>query len=215
MYLKRQKAPKNWPIQRKGTKYVVRPNFKIKEGVSLLVFLRDMLKLAQNRKEVKRAIHLKYILLNDKPVRDEKNTITLFDKVNVVPSKKYYKLNLSKHGKFSFEEINEVGAHHKIAKIINRKTLKGKKTQLNLSDGRNYLSDFKCGVNDSVIIDFKKNGITKCLPLKEGSNVIVFAGKHSGVRGVITKIKPEKKMAELSLGNKKINVLIKQIMVVE
>jgi ribosomal protein S4E len=93
--------------------------------------------------------------------------------------------------------------------------LKGKKVQLNLSDGRNYLSDLKCKVNDSVIIDFKSNKVTKCLPLKDESKVIVFAGKHSGFRGAIKKINPERKMAELQFKDKKINVLIKQIMVVE
>lgn len=215
MHLKRQKIPKSWPIQRKGTKYVVRPNFKIKDGVPVLVSLRDMLKLAKNRKEVKRIIHLKQVLLNDRVIKDEKNVLTLFDKINIVPSKEYYKLNLSKYRKFYFEEIKEPEAHHKISKIINKKVLKGKKIQLNLSDGRNYLSDLKCNTNDSVVIDFKDNKINKCLPLKEKAKVVVFAGKHSGSRGEVIKINLEEKMVELDVDNKRINALIKQIMVTE
>lgn len=215
MYLKRQKVPSNWPVQRKGTKYVVRANFRLKDGVPLLVFLRDMLKIAQNRKEVKKSIHSKHVLLNSKPVRDEKNTVMLFDKISIVPTNRYYKLNLSKYGKFDVEEVKESEAYHKITKIINKKILRGKKVQFNLSDGRNYLSDMKCRVNDSVVIDFKKNQMVKCLPLKEKERVIVFAGKHSGTRGTVSKIKKDGKIVELDVEKGRINALIEQIMVIE
>ena len=57
MHLKRQKIPKNWPIKRKGTKYLVRPNSNLTKGIPILIILRDMLKVAQNRREVKRIIH--------------------------------------------------------------------------------------------------------------------------------------------------------------
>ncbi len=213
-HLKRQKIPKNWPIPRKGTKYIVRPRFAVKQGIPLLILLRDILKIAQNRKEVKIAIHNKNILVNGNPAKDERAGIQLFDKITIVPSNTCYQLILNTHGKFDVEEVKEK-LNEKIAKIINKKILKGKKVQLNLSDGRNYLSDLKCKVNDSVIVDFKKKKILKCLPLKENSKAIIISGKHSGKKGVIKGINNELKMAEIETDDKKINVLIKQIMVVE
>ena len=93
------------------------------------------------------------------------------------------------------------------------KILRGKKVQLNLSDGRNYLSDIKCKVNDSVIINFKNEKIEKCLSLAEKKEVVVFAGKHAGKIGVIRKMKAGDRMVEIEDDEKKINVLIKQIMV--
>lgn len=215
MYLKRQKVPKNWPIERKGTAYIVRPNANISNGIPILVALRDMLKLAQNRKEVKKAIHVKNLLLNGSPVRDEKNSILLFDTLTIVPSNESYKLSLSEKGKFQIEKINAGEETHKIAKVINKKILKGKKIQLNLSDGRNFLSDIKCNVNDSVLIDLKKKKIEKCLPLKEKGDVLVFAGKHAGKKANINKIDQVKKMAELTFNNEKINVLIKQLIIIK
>jgi len=215
MHLKRQKVPKSWPIHRKGTKYVVRPTFNIKNGVPVLIFLRDMLKVAQNRKEVKIALHNKHVLLNDKPVKNEKNSILLFDKINLVPAKKYYNLSLSEHGKFEAEEIKESEAHQKITKIINKKILKNKKTQLNLIDGINSISEIKCAMSDSIIFDFKQKKIIKVLQLKEKSKVIVFAGKHTGKKGTIKKINSEKKMVELDFNGEKISVLIKQLMIIE
>ena len=88
--------------------------------------------------------------------------------------------------------------------------------QLNLNDGGNFLTDSKlsCATNDSVIINFKDKKIEKCLPLKEKANVIVFAGKHSGKIGQIEEIK-ERKIAIINCNKNKINVLIKQLMVIE
>jgi len=215
MHLKRQKVPKSWPIHRKGTTYVVKPNFGFQKGIPILIILRDILKIAQNRKEVKRALHLKQILVNNKIARNEKNSILLFDTITIVPSKKSYRLELTNKGKFKVSEIKEKDSSNKVAKIVNKKTLKRKKTQLNLSDGKNILSDLKCNVHDSVILDLKNKKIMKILPLKEKTNAIVFAGKHAGEKGIINKIKLKDKIAEININKKPVNVLIKQFMVVE
>ncbi len=214
-YLKRQMIPKNWPIKRKGSAYVVRPNFSMNGGIPILIILRDMLKVAQNRKEVKKAIYSKHILLNNKIVIDEKNSALLFDVITITPLKKHYRIELSEKGKFQIKEIKEDEAGKKIAKIVNKKTLKGKKTQLNLSDGRNFVSDLKCNTDDSVLINFKERKIDKCLELKEKAKVIVFAGKHSGEKGIVSKMESESKAVEVDIDEKKVNILIKQLMVVE
>jgi len=215
MHLKRQKAPKNWPIPRKGSVYVVRPNFSLEKGLPILIILRDILKVAQNRKEVKKALHKKQILLNNSPIKEEKNNVLLFDAIKILPFKKNYRVELSENGKFKLNEINESESNKKVAKIINKKVLKEKKIQINLSDGRNFISDIKCNTNDSVLINLKDKKIEKHLPLKEKSNIIVFEGKHAGKKGKVNKINHEKKMAEIKIDKKIINVLLKQLMVVE
>ena len=98
---------------------------------------------------------------------------------------------------------------------MDKKILKGKKVQLNLRGGGNYLSNLKCDIGDSVIVDLKNKKIMKNIPLKEKSKVIIVEGKHSGKEGVIDKIKKERKMAKISTNGKEINVLIKQIMAIE
>ncbi|MDO8528321.1 MAG: hypothetical protein Q7S06_00325 [Nanoarchaeota archaeon] len=211
-HLKRQQSPKSWPVVRKGTKYLVKPK---SNGIPMLIILRDMLEVAQNRKEVKRAINMKNILLNQKQVKDEKNSAVLFDTISVIPTKKNYRITFSEKGRFQLDEIKENETNNKIAKIINKKMLKGKKTQINLSDGRNFLSDLKCNVNDSVLVNLKEKKIEKCIPLKEKSNIFVFEGKHVGKQGIIEKIIPEQKMVEADVKGNKIQVLIKQLMVIE
>ncbi len=212
-YLKRQKAPKNWPIKRKGTTYVVRPNFSIGKGLPVLIILRDILKVAQNRRDVKKIIHAKQILLNNKPVKDEKNNVLLFDILNVIPTNKFYRLGISNKGKLNVSEIDKKDAGEKVAKIINKKIIKGKKVQLNLSDGTNFLSNVKANVKDSVLINLLEKKIESIIPLEEKAKAIVLEGKHAGETGTIHKLKD--KTAEVKIGDKNVEILIKQLMVVK
>ncbi|MDP2672529.1 MAG: hypothetical protein Q8O84_01830 [Nanoarchaeota archaeon] len=244
-HLKRQNFPKNWPIARKGNTFTVKPLSK--KGIPLLIILRDLLKIAQTREEVKKAIQRKNLLVNNRIVKDERIGLALFDTLSILPSKIYYRLELSEKGKFELKKIKEDESNKKIAKIIDKKTISGKKIQLNLNDGGNFLVEpkFSCMVNDSVVINFKDKKIEKCLPLKEKSNAIIFAGKHSGKIGQIEKIISEqiqdskaktypkeehkgnfsinssgsqikgRKMAIINSNNEKTNVLIKQIMAIE
>lgn len=213
-HLKRNAVPKTWPVKRKGTAFVVKPNLGLSNSLPLLIILRDLIKVANNRKEVKKMINMKNILLNGKTAKDEKEGVLLFDVITLVPSKKNYRLTILKNGKLNLKEIKENESIIKVAKIINKRRLKGKKTQLNLSDGRNFISDIKCEVNDSVIINLKDKKVESVIHLEEGSKVIVFAGKHSGEEGNIEQINKENKVVRINLGNEKINVLIKQIMVI-
>ena len=214
-YLKRQKMPKSWPIPRKGTTYVVTPDSGLEKGLPLLIILRDILKVAKNRNEAKKAVKSKSILLNGKEVLEEKSLVCLFDSISIPSLKKYYKLILSEKSKFMLQEIGEHEALKKIYKVIDKKMIKGKKIQINLMDGRNVLSDLKVKVNDSVLFSFKENKIEKIIPFKENAKVIIFAGKHAGEKGIVSTINYEKKLAEVNLAGKETKVLIKQLIVVE
>ena len=154
-------------------------------------------------------------MLNNKILKDEKNCALLFDTLTIIPSQKNYRLIFSDKGKFHLEEIPKPEANKKIAKIINKKVLKGKKVQLNLSDGRNILSEMRCKVNDSIIINLEKKKIEKCLPLEEKAKIIIFSGKHIGQKGIINKVISGNKAAEINLNGKIITVLIKQLMAIE
>jgi small subunit ribosomal protein S4e len=211
-HLKRQAIPKTWPIPRKGNKFVVESGEK---GIPLLIVLRDILEIARNRREVKKALIKKDILVCGKNAKEEKKNLFLNDTISLVPSKKAFRIIFSDKGKYNVEEISEKESFEKISKIIGKKVLRGKKTQINLFDGRNYLVDEKCNVNDSAKIDFKKNKVIKFIDLKEKSKVIVIGGKHSGKKGTIEKIDEDKKIAEVNLGEEKINVLNEDLMAVE
>jgi len=214
-HMKRQTMPKNWPVARKGNKFVVRPNHSNDRGLPILIVLRDVLGVAKTRKEVKKAIHDKNLLINGRAVRDEKNAAVLFDVITIVPSKKNYRIGLTDNGKFKVSEVKESEAKTKIAKIVDKKTLKGKKTQINLSDGTNLLYDKKCSTGESVVINLKDKKVEKTLPLKVKSKVLVYAGKHAGKQGKVDAIDEKNKMVVVNDDKTKSNILIKQTMVLE
>lgn len=204
--------PTTWPIPSKGRTFIVTHSSK---GIPILVLMRDILKLVRTRKELKKIIHERNILICGKEVHDEKKNIELMDTITLKPLKKNYRLHFDEKGKFVLKEINEKESFEKISKIVDKKILKGKKIQLNLSDGRNYLTNSKFAVNDSVIIDLKGNKIEKSIPFKSGSKALVIGGKHTGKTGNIVKIENKLKMAEIKTQQGEFNVLIKQLMAIQ
>lgn len=215
MHLKRQAIPKNWPVSRKETKYVVKPSSNHEMGLPVLIVLRDLLGLAQNRKEVKRAIFQKKILVNAYPVRNEERGVLLFDTITIVPMKKAYRLTMGTNGKFKVEEISVEDAGKKIVKVSDKKALKGKRTQLNFNDGKNLISDVKCKTHDSAIIDLAGKKVEKIIPFAEKAKVFIYSGKHTGQTGSVVQIDEKSKAAKVNFGERTVNVLIKQLIVVE
>jgi small subunit ribosomal protein S4e len=215
MHLKRESAPKEWGIYRKGSTYVVRPKGSIRLGIPLLVVLRDILGIVKNRKEAKIAISSKKILVNLKKPRDERQSLVLFDVLSIVPEKKFFRVLLNDKGNFSLKEIKEDESNFKISKIINKKILKKEKIQLNLLDVRNILYDKKVNVGDSVLINLKTKKIEKVIPLKEGVDIFIFDGKHAGKNGKIKSIDLKNKVAEIDYKGNSLRVLIKQIIALE
>lgn len=190
MHLKRNNMPKIWPLKRKGTKYIVRP-YSLENSVPLLVVMRDILGLTQNKKELKKVLNYEEIKINNKRVKDVKHPLFLFDVLSF--KNKNYKVVL-KNKKIGLDEVSDKEAKEKISKIIGKKVLKKGKIQLNLMDGRNYIISKKAKVGDSARIDFEKKNIVEIIPLKEKSKVYFISGSHVGHVGSIEKIGEDKEI---------------------
>jgi small subunit ribosomal protein S4e len=206
MHLKRNKAPNKWPVERKGSKYIVRPNHDLNNGIPLLIILRDILKLAENKKEVQKLINLNKIKVNNKLVRSVKHPLTLFDVLSL--DKKNFVLGLEGR-KYVIEEG---GGKEKISKVIGKNILKKGKMQVNLSDGRNYLIDKKINTGDSVVIDLEKNNISDILQFKEGCKVLFISGRHIGEKGKVSK---SGKDIVVDIDGGKVNTQIDSLMVIK
>src|SRR3989344_7084286 len=101
-HLKRQKMPNTWPLKRKGTKYLaIGIN---KNSIPAIIFLRDIMKLGENKKEIKKIIHDKMIKINGKIIHDDKYALRLFDVLEIGGKK--FKIML-KNKKFCHESANE------------------------------------------------------------------------------------------------------------
>lgn len=218
MYTKRNKAPKNWPISRKGTKFVAVPSHNQKTSIPLIIVARDILKVVQTTKELKKLINEKQIKINGREIREVNYPINLFDTLSLKDSKKHYKAILSTTKRFSFVEVPEKETLTKTYKVIGKKMMPGKKVQLNLMEGFNVITNEKAKVGDSVILSFKENKIEKVIPIEKGKNVYVFGGKHVGNKGKVSEIisKGDKSIALIKTENKEeVNVWVKNLIAIE
>ena len=180
MHTIRATISKVWPIPKKGTKYVVVPSHNKKFGVPLLIILRDILGFVKTRKELKKILIEKKVIVNCRTIKEENRTLLLFDTLKLKELNKYYRITFSESGKAVMKEISEKECMVKICKIVNKKLMKGKKVQLNFNDGTNILSNEKANVGDCVLINLESKKIEKIIPIKEKSHVLIIKGKYIG-----------------------------------
>jgi len=185
-HIKKTVMPKTWPVPRKGKgkRFVAVPSHDTGKGISLLFLLRDILKVAKTRKEVRIMTLGGMVMINNKVRHDENFPVNVLDVVKLTSGKdeRFYRLEIV-NKKFRLIEIKAKEADSKVVKIVGKSILSGGLIQMNLRDGQNFLSKDKFSVGDSVLLDTKKDVVVKVLSLKKGANVEVIGGKHAGEKG--------------------------------
>ncbi len=219
MHIKRQNIGKFWPVERKGTKYLAVSRYNKRESIPLVVVMRNIFKLVRNKKELKKIISEKQIMVNNKVVRDTNFPICLFDIISLPELKKKYRAILSENKKMIFNEVSGKESDEKVFRVISKKKLKGNKIQINCSDGRNFLTNEKINIDDSILYNFKHNKIEKIIKMAKGKNAYITKGRYIGDKGVIDSIfdRGGKKLVKIvrDKDNNKINVWIKNLIVME
>jgi small subunit ribosomal protein S4e len=190
MHIKRKTIPKIWPITKTGTKYLAVPSHNQNEAMPLLIVIRDILKLVKTKKELKKILNEKKIIVNAKTIREVNYPLSLFDSLSIPSINKHFRIVIADK-KLSLSPIDEKDANTGLFKVINKKQVAGKKVQLNLNNGRNILSNDKIEVGNFVVVDYQKSKITKIIPLEKDTKVIVVKGKHLGKSGKIKEIVQE------------------------
>lgn len=206
MHLKRKTIPSFWPISRTGTKYLAVATHEQTNSIPLIIVIRDLLKLVKNKKEMKKILSEKKILVNGKAVQETGYPLMLFDSLSIPQMKKNYKVTLNGK-KLDFVEVNEKEALSKMHRVMGKKVLSGKKIQLNLSAGKNILSNEKASIGDFLLVNCLDNKILKKIKLEKGTEVLVVKGKHTGETGKIREIFQEgENMVATVAGKKEIKV---------
>lgn len=183
--MKRIAMPRTWPISRKGKpRLIIEPRGSIKYSLPVLVIMRDLLKLVKTRKEAEKVLREGNVFVNNKIVQDAAYPVNLFDIFSIPKIKKYYAL-LLKGEKLVLKEISEADAFAKVFKIVGKKALNKQKIQFNLFGGKNFVSDMKAKVNDSILWNLKEDKPLKHLPLKENAKVFIVGGMNAGLEGTI------------------------------
>jgi small subunit ribosomal protein S4e len=191
-HLKALAAPKSWPIKRKEKKFVTRPSpgaHSFKKGMPLSIVLRDLLNLAKTRREINYILNNNEILIDGRRVKRADFITGFMDVLSIPKIKEDYRISINKKGQLCIKKIKKDEANIKPCKIIGKRLIK-KKVQINLYDGKNFLSDkhdYKIG--DSVLIELPSNKIKDVLKLEKKSTIFITGGKNIGEIGIVENIK--------------------------
>lgn len=191
-HLKRLAVPRTWKLERKENRYITRayPGAHASEhSMALSVVMRNLIKCVKTRKEVKYALATTEVLLDGNRVYDDKVPVGVMDVITFNKSNQSYRIVLDSRGHIKTIEIKGDEVGKKPGKIAGKTILKGKKTQLNLSDGRNILVDkdtYKIG--DTVVLNIPGQKILEHIPFEKGACIYLMGGTHIGNAGELEEV---------------------------
>lgn len=189
MHEKRLTAPKTWKINRKKLEWIksLEPGTHSKEqGVPLLLILRNVLKLVRDKKEAKALMNSGEVKVDGEVRKKVGFPVGILDVISV--GNQDFRVIIKKG---SIQAISVKDEEKKIAKIENKKELKGE-FQYGFHDGKTLKTkkEFKRG--SSLLLKLPNNKISEEIPLKEGSIVLVYKGGHKGKVAEVTDIRKMK-----------------------
>ena len=182
-HMKRLTMPRSWPLPRKSSVWIQKPNpcgHPLDLCMPMGVILRDVLGVAQNRREAKKILHSKLVKVDGAIETDIGRGVGLMDVLTVGDVS--YKCVLDTNGKLRYRTIPAKEALTKICRVMGRTTIKGAKTQVHLHDGRNLLfnenPEYKTG--DSLVISLPDQEVKSYHKFEEGSIAYLTGGNHIG-----------------------------------
>ena len=187
---KRVTVPVSWPIARKTHAWVAKTSpgpHSSADSMPLVMVLRDMLKLVDNAREAKRSLYEGKVLVDGRAQKDYKLPVGIFDVISIPDNNQQYRMLKDEKGMF-YLSLLEPGNVRKLARVENKTFLKGKKQQLNLSDGSNKLAEGDFKVGDSLVLSLPDKNIEEKIGFEVGNLAMVVGGKHSGQTGKIKEI---------------------------
>jgi small subunit ribosomal protein S4e len=184
-HLKRLNAPDSWHIARKTTKFITKtaPGPHNANAMPIAIWLRDHMSLALNMKEVKQILGQNDVIINDRPCRDPKMGIGIFDIIALPKIGKYYRILRDKNGRHVSIEIDAEASKTRLCKVMNKTVITGGKVQLNMRDGANLLADNTYKAGDSIVLSLEPETRFKIVdhfPFAVGNMAMVIGGRHSG-----------------------------------
>ncbi len=195
-HLKREMAPRFWPIHRKEFSWVAKPRpgpHPISQCIPLIVIVREMLGFAKTAREAKMIISQGKILVDGEVRRDERFPAGLMDVISIPEIGKDYRLIPSGKG-LILNPISPDEAKFKLCRVENKRTIVGGETQLNLHDGRNLLirdkelSKDAYHVLDTLKISLPEQELLEHLKLGKGIQALLVGGANIGKHGAIANI---------------------------
>ena len=182
-HLKRLAMPRSWALPRKTTVWVTRPRpggHSLDRCMALTVILRDVLGIAGNKREVKRLLATRKVLVDGRVETDSRRGVGLMDVLTVAEDS--YRCVLDENGKLRYRQIGSKDAAWKVCRIDGKTTVRGGSTQYNLHDGRNIIDEKAKTYNtgDSLRISLPEQKILDHFVFEQGATAYLVGGQHVG-----------------------------------
>jgi small subunit ribosomal protein S4e len=179
-------------MHRKERKWTIRQvpgPHPVHQSIPLGILIRDYLHLCDTRREARRILSQRQLLVDGIIRKDLRFPVGLMDVISIPDVKKHYRLVYNQRGNLSLVSISSSDAEWKLRRIENKTTLKENKTQLNFHDGTNIIvSDKKYNVGDTVKMTLGKNDVVDVYPRSEGSISFIIGGSHIGQMATLDEI---------------------------
>jgi|TARA_B100001750_G_C15483412_1_gene586881 small subunit ribosomal protein S4e len=192
--LKRSMAPNFWTISVKSDKFISKPMpgpHKSSASYSLVVLIRDILKLTNNSRESRSILNGGQVYVDGVIRKNERFPVGLMDVIGFPKINEYYRLLPRTNSVLSPISMPENEKSLKLCKITSKITVNGGKTQYSLHDGRSIVvNESNASNGDSLLIEIPSQKIVKVIPFLKGSNVLTTGGAHPGLIGSILEINP-------------------------
>lgn len=182
-HLKRLVAPRSWNIARKERTWTTKPmpgKHSLEGALPISTILRDYLKVCDNNREAKIILHNRDVFVDQRVVNKPKYPVGLMDVISIPKIKLHVRAMLDKHGRIEFVPIKAADSKWKLARVENKRNIKGGHTQINLHDGTNVLSKEKVKTGDVLQLSLPDLKVKKVLKFKKGAQSLIIGGAHVG-----------------------------------
>lgn len=190
-HMKRIASPRYVPIPRKGEAWVVKPSpgpHSAEEAVALGVVLRDVMRVADSLKEVKKILKDGEVMVDGRAVRDKKFPVGLMDVVSIPAMGRNYWVGVDRKGRFKLFDVDAERAKFKLCRIEAKRTVKGGATQLSLHDGRTLIGSGEFGVGDTIKLAVPEQKVISVMKLEPNAVGLITKGVHAGEVAVVEEL---------------------------
>lgn len=197
--LKRKPAPRFWPIHRKEFQWIVRPSpgpHSLEKCLPLSLVLRDIIGVAETRKEAKIIVSQGKVYVDEKVRRKDSFPVGLMDVISMPDMNKFYRV-MPSHKGLALTPISKEEASFKLLRVEDQTTAKNGTAQFAFHDGSNMRVKAENPKNppsvsfatfDILKMSLPDKRMIARLKTKEGNFAIITGGKNIGKQGKIVEI---------------------------
>jgi len=190
-HLKRLAAPKHWMLDKMGGVFAPRPSagpHKLRECLPLIILMRNRLKYALTKREVKMILMQRLVKVDGKVRTDTNFPAGFMDVVSIEKTGEVFRLLFDTKGRFVLQRLQPAEAKYKLCKVRKVGTGETGVPFITTHDGRTFrYADPSIKTNDTVKLDLETSKITDHAKFDIGNLVMATGGYNQGRVGVVVK----------------------------